>query len=402
LVICIDAGLSFESAFDRVRGEIFKQSQELGTNLEMMGAEMRAGRSTLQALEAFADRLGFDEATSFNTMLRQSMELGSDIGEALRIFGQAFGQNNPAARTVHFSGRAACRHASCCHQAPNGLALSTQQLPEFRGFCPCVPKTKHLHVRRNREEIPWTAAQDGSAIAQAYPTRPVRIIAATAAGSAPDIVALLMGSWLSERLSQSFVVENRPGGGGNIGTEAVVRAPVDGHTLLLADATAAINATLYEKLNFVFLRDIAPVASSSRDPAVMRANPSLPAKTVPEFLAYSKANPGKINFASGGSGSRSHLTGEMFRMMTGVTIVHVPYRGTAPALTVVFDAIPSSIEHIRVGRLRPLAMTTATRSEALPGVPTVAEFVPGYEASAWNGVGAPKGTPVEVINKLNK
>jgi len=219
-----------------------------------------------------------------------------------------------------------------------------------------------------------------------------------------------MGQWLSERLGQPFVVENRPGGGTNIGTEAVVRAPADGYTLLLASPPNAINATLYEKLNFNFIRDIAPVASVIRVPFVMLVNPSFSAKTVPEFIAYAKANPGMINFASGGTGFATHLAGELFKVMTGVNMVHVPYRGQAPAMTdllggqvqVMFDPVVSSIAHIRAGKLRPLAVTTSTRSEALPDIPTVAEFVPGYEASPWFGVGAPKNTPTEIVDKLNK
>ena len=219
-----------------------------------------------------------------------------------------------------------------------------------------------------------------------------------------------MGQWLSERLGQQFVIENRPGAGGNIGTEAVVRAPADGYTLLLVGTANAINATLYDKLNFNFIRDIAPVAGVIRAPNVMVVNPSVPAKTVPEFIAYAKANPGKINMASAGNGTAGHMAGELFKMMTGVDMVHVPYRGAAPALTdllggqvqVMFDTMPSSIEHIRAGKLRALAVTTATRSEALPDVPTVAEFVPGYEASGWFGVGAPKNTPAEIIDRLNR
>jgi tripartite-type tricarboxylate transporter receptor subunit TctC len=246
------------------------------------------------------------------------------------------------------------------------------------------------------------------ATAHAYPARPVRIVVGFPAGGGADIQARLMGQWLSERLGQAFVIENRPGAGSNLATDAVVRASPDGYTLLLVSAANAISATLYEKLNLV--RDIAPVAGISREPAVMVVNPLVPAKTVPEFIAYAKANPGKINMASGGNGSRSHLTGEMFRMMTGINMVHVPYRGAGPALTdlfsgqvqVLFDAMASSIEHIRAGKLRALAVTTAARSQALPDIPTVGDFVPGYEASAWNGIGAPQGTAPEVIDKLNK
>jgi tripartite-type tricarboxylate transporter receptor subunit TctC len=231
------------------------------------------------------------------------------------------------------------------------------------------------------------------AFAQTYPTRPVRIIVPFPPGGPYDIHARLMGQWLSERFSQPFVIENRPGAGGNIGTETVVRASPDGYTLLLVGVGAAINATLYEKLNFNFMRDIAPVAAIGRVPNVMEVNPSFPAKTVPEFIVYAKANPNKINMASGGSGTAAHVTGELFKMMTGINMAHVPYRGSAPALTdliggqvqVTFDPLPSSIEHIKAGKLRALAVTTVARSEALPDVPTVGDFVPGFEASAWYG-----------------
>jgi tripartite-type tricarboxylate transporter receptor subunit TctC len=246
--------------------------------------------------------------------------------------------------------------------------------------------------------------------AQAYPTRPVRIVVGFAAGGGIDIIARLMGQWLSERLGQSFLIENRPGGGSNIATEAVVRAAPDGYTLLLAFSSNAINATLYEKLNFIFIRDIAPVAGVLRGPYVLVVNPSVPTKSVPEFIAYAKANPGKISMASGGIGTPGHVAGELFKMMAGVDLVHVPYRGGGPVLTdllggqvqVTFVATVSSIEYIRAGRLRALAVTAATRSDELPGIPTVGEFVPGYEASVWYGIGAPRNTPVEVIDKLNK
>ena len=225
-----------------------------------------------------------------------------------------------------------------------------------------------------------------------------------------DITARLMGQWLSERLGKPFVIENRPGAGTNIGTETVVRAPADGYTLLYVNTANVINATLYEKLNFNFMRDIAPVAGISRAPLGMEVHPSFPAKTVPEFIAYAKAHPGKITMASGGNGSPAHVAGELFKMMTGTSMVHVPYRGAAPVLTdllgaqvhVTFLDMPSSIEYVRTGKLRALAMTTAVRSEALPEIPTVSEFVPGYEASTWNGIGAPKNTPAEIIDKLNK
>jgi tripartite-type tricarboxylate transporter receptor subunit TctC len=244
--------------------------------------------------------------------------------------------------------------------------------------------------------------------AQAYPTRPVRIIVPAAAGGGLDLVARLMGQWLSELIGQAFVIENRPGGGGNIGTEAVVRAPPDGYTLLMIAPPNAINATLYDKLNFNFIRDIAPVASMIRQPLVMLVNLAVPANTVPDFIAYAKANPGKINMASSGIGSTNHLCGEMFKAMTGIDMIHIPYRADVAAdliggqVQVYFGAIAASIEYIRAGRLRAVAVTTATRSEALPDVPTVGEFVPGYEASSWYGVGAPKTTPADIIDKLNK
>jgi tripartite-type tricarboxylate transporter receptor subunit TctC len=246
--------------------------------------------------------------------------------------------------------------------------------------------------------------------AQAYPSRPVRLIVPFTPGGAFDIMARLIGQWLSERLGQPFVIENRPGGGGNIGTEAVVRAPTDGYTLLLCGTPNAVNATLYEKLNFNFIRDIAPVAGVFRGAYVVVVNPSVPAKSIPEFIAYAKANPGKINMASGGVGSAHHVNGELFKMMAGGNLVHVPYRGAGPALVdllagqvqVMFAFMTSSIEYVRAGRLRALAVTTATRSEALPDVPSVGEFVAGYEASGWFGVGAPRATPVEIVDKLNK
>ncbi len=248
-----------------------------------------------------------------------------------------------------------------------------------------------------------------SRIARAYPTRPVRLIVGFPAGGPTDITARLIAQWLSERFGQQFVVDNRPGAGSNIGTEAVVRAPADGHTLLLLGATNAINATLYEKLNFDFIRDIAPVAGIIRVPLIMEVHPSVPATTVPEFIAYARANAGRINMASGGNGTTLHVSGELFKMMTGLDMLHVPYRGVAPMLTdliggqvqVAFDPMPSSIEYVKAGKLRPLAVTTAVRSQALPEIPTVGEFVPGYEASTWYGVGAPRNTPAEIIDRLN-
>jgi len=247
------------------------------------------------------------------------------------------------------------------------------------------------------------------AIAQGYPARPVRIIVGFPAGGTADIIARLTAQWLSQRLGQPFIIENRPGAASNVGTEVVVRAPSDGYTLLFVTAINAANLTLYSNLNFDLIRDIVPVASIDRLPLVMVVNPSVPAKTVPEFITYAKANPGKINFASGGIGSTQHLAGELFNMMAGIDMVHVPYRGSAPALTdllgggvqVYFGPIPESIEHIQAGKLRALAVTTQTRSDVLPDVPTVGEYVSGYEASGWQGIGAPKNTPAEIIDKLN-
>jgi tripartite-type tricarboxylate transporter receptor subunit TctC len=252
-------------------------------------------------------------------------------------------------------------------------------------------------------------AGGGPARALDYPTRPVHLIVGYPAGGTTDILARLVGQYLSERHGQQFIIDNRSGAGNNIGTEAVVGAAPDGYTLLLVNPANAINATLYEKLPFNFIRDIAPVAGIIRVPNVMEVNPAVPAKTVAEFIAYAKANPGKVNMASSGNGTSIHVSGELFKMMTGVDMLHVPYRGSAPALTdlmggqvqVLFDNMPSSIEYIKAGKLRPLAVTTAARSDALLGVPTVAETVPGYEASAWFGLGAPKGTPPEIVDKLN-
>jgi tripartite-type tricarboxylate transporter receptor subunit TctC len=269
-----------------------------------------------------------------------------------------------------------------------------------------IARRKFLHLAAGAAALPVVSDVGW---AQSYPARPVRIINGFAPGGTQDIIARLIGQWLSERLGQQFVIENRPGAGGNTGAEAVVRAPADGHALLLAGLSNAINATLYDKLNFNFLRDIAPVAGIIRAPLIMEVNPSFPAKTVPEFIAYAKANPGKINMASPGTGTVPHVSGEMFKMMTGVNMAHVPYRGGAPAITdlmggqvqVMFGQMAEAIEYVRAGKLRALAVTTVTRSEALPDVPTVAEFVPGYEASASFGVGAPKNTPGEIIDKLN-
>jgi len=270
-----------------------------------------------------------------------------------------------------------------------------------------LPRRQFLRLAAGTVALP---AMPRLARAQSYPVRPVRWIVGFAAGGPQDIVARLLGQWLSERLGQQFVIENRPGAGGNIATEAVVRAPADGYTILMIGPSAAINATLYEGLSFVFQRDIVPVASIMRTSNVMEVHPSFPVRSVPEFIAYAKANPGKINMASAGSGSSQHVAGELFKMMTGIEMVHVPYRGAAPALTdllagqveVMFDNLTSSVEHVRTGKLRGLAVTTAVRSEALPDIPTVGDFVPGYEASGLYGIGMPKDTPVDIVDRLNR
>jgi tripartite-type tricarboxylate transporter receptor subunit TctC len=269
-----------------------------------------------------------------------------------------------------------------------------------------LPRRQFLQLAAGAAALP---ALSRIARAQAYPSRPVRLIVGFTPGSAPDIVARLMGQWLSERLGQQLLVENRPGAGGNIGTEAVVRAPADGYTLLLVSAPNAINTTLYDKLSFNFLRDIAPVAGISRERIVMVVHPSFPAKTVPEFIAYAKAKPGKVTMASPGNGSSAHVSGELFKMMAGIDLLHVPYRGGGQVMTdliagqvqVSFIGLTVAIEHIRSGKLRALA-TAPTRSDVLPHIPSVSEFVPGYEPSAFWGIGAPRNTPAEIIDKLNK
>ena len=270
-----------------------------------------------------------------------------------------------------------------------------------------LPRRRFLQLTAGAVALP---AVSGRASAQAYPSQPIRIIVGFAAGSGSDIFARLMGQWLSERLGQTVLIENRPGGGGNIGTEAVVKAPPDGYTLLQWVPANAVNNTLYEKLNFNFLRDIAPVAGTARTPYVLVVNPELPVRTVDEFIAHAKANPGKLNFASAGVGTGIHMAGEQFKLMAGVNTVHVPYRGAAGAMTdliggqvqLMFDTTAASIPHIKAGKVRPLAVTTAARSALLPELPTVADFVPGYEASGPFGLGAPKNTPPEIVEKLNK
>ena len=270
-----------------------------------------------------------------------------------------------------------------------------------------LPRRQFLHLATGAAVLP---AVSRLARAQSYPTRPVRIIVGFAAGGAADITARIIGQWLSERLGQQFVIENRPGAGSNIATEAVVHAAADGYTLLMLSSSHAFNATLYDKLNYNFVRDIVPVAGITQVPSVMEVNSTFQAKTVPEFVAYAKANPGKINMASAGPDASTHIFGELFKMTAGVDLVPVHYRGSVTALTdliggqvqVMFDPLPSSIEHIRAGKLRPLAVTTATRLEALPNVPTVGEFVPGYEAIFWQGIGTPNSTPAEIVDRLNK
>ncbi|HWF94973.1 MAG TPA: tripartite tricarboxylate transporter substrate binding protein [Xanthobacteraceae bacterium] len=268
-----------------------------------------------------------------------------------------------------------------------------------------IPRRKFLHLAAGAAALPAVSLV---ASAQTYPARPVHLIVPYPPGGPSDILARIFGQWLSERLGRPFVIDNRPGASGNVATELVVRSAPDGYTLLLVSAANAINETLFDKLNFI--RDIAPVAGLISTPLIMEVNPSFPAKTVPEFIAYAKANPGKINMASTGNGTPQHVAGELFKMMAGIDMVHVPFRGAAPAVTnllggqvqVLFDTPPASIEHIRAGTLRPLAVTTATRSEVLPDVPPISDFLPGYEASGWYGVGTQRNTPAEVVDKLNR
>jgi len=270
-----------------------------------------------------------------------------------------------------------------------------------------LPRRQFLQLAAGAAASP---ALSHSVRAQAYPSRPVRWVVPFPPGGPAEILARLFGQFMSERLGQPFVIENRPGAGGNIGTEAVVRSPPDGYTMLLVTTANAINASLYERLNYNFIRDIAPVAAFIRVPAVLEINPMVPVDSVPAFIAYGKANPGRLNMASAGSGTIQHVAGEMFKMMTGVNLQHVPYRGQAPALTdliggqvqVMFDSVPASIEHIRAGKVRALAVTTAARSEVLPQLPTVRDFVPGFEASAWYGVAMPANTPQVNVDKINK
>jgi tripartite-type tricarboxylate transporter receptor subunit TctC len=270
-----------------------------------------------------------------------------------------------------------------------------------------LPRRTFLHLAAGAAALSGVSR---IARAQTYPSRPVHIIVGFPAGGPNDIVARLIGQWLSERIGQQFVIENRPGAGGIIAAQVVVNAPPDGYTLLMVGAPQAISTSLYGNLNFNLVRDIAPVASIVRVPLVMEVNPAVPAKTVSEFIAYAKANPGGLNMASGGNGTSDHVCGELFQMMSGVNMILVPYRGAAPALVdllggqiqVLFDVMTSSIAYIKAGKLRALAVTTATRSEALPDIPTVGEFVPGYEASAWYGVGVPKNTPADVVARLNQ
>jgi tripartite-type tricarboxylate transporter receptor subunit TctC len=291
--------------------------------------------------------------------------------------------------------------------ASSGAQVGRSVVSHFREGPMKLARRRFLHLAAGAAALPGLSR---IAEAQAYPVRPVRIVVGFAAGGGSDLIARVMGQWLSERLGQQFVIENRTGAGTTIATETVVRAPPDGYTLLLLNSSVTVSAIFYDRLKFNVIRDIAPVASLSREAIVMVVSPSVPTRTVPEFIAYAKANPGKINMGSPGNGTVAHLAGELFKMMTGVNLVHVPYRGGASALTdmlggqvqVMFPALSSTIEYIRSGKLRVLGIAASTRSDALPGIPTVAEFVPGYEASGLTGVGAPQDTPAEIIDKLNK
>jgi tripartite-type tricarboxylate transporter receptor subunit TctC len=289
----------------------------------------------------------------------------------------------------------------------SGSRLEKAEVGAFHEHAMKLPRRQFLHLAAGAATVP---AVMRFAWAQAYPSRPVRVIFGFPAGGGSDTIARLMGQWLTERLGQAFVIENRPGNVTNIATEAVVTAPADGYTLLLATSPNATNATLYPNLNFNFIRDIAPVASIGRIANIMEVNPSFPARTVDEFITYTKANPGKISFGSTGNGTTGHMSGELFKMMTGVNMVHVPYPSAPPALAdliagnlqVMFDPLATSMEHIRAGRLRPMAVTTSARFAMLPDIPPLSNFLPGYESSAWFGFGAPKGTPIEIIERLNR
>ena len=270
-----------------------------------------------------------------------------------------------------------------------------------------IPRRKFLNLAAGAAFLPATSQ---IARSDSYPSRPVHLIVFYAAGGGNDIIARLMGQWLSERLGQAFIIENRPGGGGNLGTEYVVRAEPDGYTLVLSSTANTVNASLYDNLDFNFIRDIAPVASISYEPNIMVVNPSVPAKTIPEFIAFAKANPGKINYASAGIGSSQQMSGELFKMMAGVEMTHVPFRGTAPALTsllggqvqLMFASMPATLEYIRADKLRALGVTTPKRSDVLPDLPSLSEFLPGFDAEVYYGIGAPKGTPAEIVDRLNK
>jgi tripartite-type tricarboxylate transporter receptor subunit TctC len=306
---------------------------------------------------------------------------------------------NPA----HFSRSASATGRQ--HSKKNRLTLSA--LHSWEGNAMKLPRRTFLHLATSAAALPTFSSVVWP---QSYPSRPVRLVVGFPPGGVGDILSRLIGQWLSERLGQPFVVENRPGAGSNIATETVMKAPPDGYTLLQISTTNTINTSLYDKLNFNFIRDVTPLASIARVPLVIVVNPSVPAKTIPEFIAYAKSNPGKINMASAGNGTTAHVASELFKMMTGIHMTHVPYRGSSPALTdllggrvhVMFDPLPSSIEHIRVRKVLALAVTTPTRWEGLSDIPTVSEFVPGYEASAWQGIGAPRNIPVEIVEKLNK